>query len=111
MGGWFTVENKLRPMSYHKDLQTLTVPLTNKGNIYLSDFLVGSMDKTLPEKFIEELLVYTRKSLPSTLLNAMVLFGSMGGQYQSADKYATITMQFKFALILLLWWSGIIKRV
>lgn len=85
MGGWLTLENKLKPMSYHKDLQTLTVPLTNKGNIYLSDFLVGSIDKTLPVQFIQELLEYTRKSLPSTLKSAMVLFGTMGGQYQLAD--------------------------
>jgi hypothetical protein len=80
LGGWFTIEDSVKPVSYHNDLQRMTAKMIVSGHVYTTLVQLGSIDKPLPVELFHEILGHTRKTLPSTLESAVVIFFPMGGK-------------------------------
>lgn len=85
VGGWLTIENSIRPFSYHNDLQRITIPLAPPGRIYTTGVEIGSATTPLPPIIFEQMLQVTRKPLASTLVSADCVFFAMGGRYTELD--------------------------
>jgi hypothetical protein len=71
LGGWFTIEDSVKPVSYHNDLQRMTARMIVSGHVCTTLVQIGSIDKPLPTELFQEILGHTRKRLPSTLESAV----------------------------------------
>lgn len=81
LGGWFKVQNDVKPISYHSGLQRITQPVSHAGYIYTSLVQVGSIDTPLPASVLEELVRHA-KSKPHPAMNAtdsFILIFPFGG--------------------------------
>ena len=85
LGGWFKVENSVKPASYHADVQTATTALVMSGHIYHTLIQFGSLDSELPSACFEQLLAFTAQSLPSSMKQATLLVFPMGGALSTND--------------------------
>ena len=74
LGGWVTFEYSIRERSHYSDVQTMTQPFKTSGHIYTSFNMIGSTDRPLPPACFENMVDFTSKALPSTILKADCLF-------------------------------------
>lgn len=85
LGGWLTIQDSVKPVSYHFGLQTLTSKSIRSGHIFSTVVQVGTFGERLPDDFFVELLTYTRLPRPSTLEDAVVILFPMGGAIQKEN--------------------------
>jgi hypothetical protein len=90
VGGWFTIEDSVKPISYHEGIQKMTTSVISSGHLYTTLVQIGTVGQSMPEEFYPELLTYTRKSIPSSLKEAVVLLFPMGGKVTSSDGPETV---------------------
>lgn len=79
LGGWLTFANKIRPMSYHHELQSMFASHHSSGFVLQSIVQFGDYSAPLPKSFWESFLGHIRSPLPHQLLKAAVLVMTMGG--------------------------------
>jgi FAD/FMN-containing dehydrogenase len=85
LGGWFKLENSLKPISFHGDLQTITTKVIHSGFIYQTITIIGERGQPLGNEFISELLAFTRSPLPKELKEGVIILFPTGGEMGRAD--------------------------
>jgi len=86
LGGWFKVQNDVRPMPYHSGLQRITQAVSHGGFIYTSLVQIGSFDAPLPAVLFEALVRHTKASPHAAIdaANSFVMLFPMGGRARTA---------------------------
>eukprot|EP01035_Chromulina_nebulosa_P020261 gene20261-26304_t len=75
LGGWFTLEKSVKPVSYHTGLQTLTSSIHKASCSYLSPQQIGG-DKLVSNEFFAKIVEQVRKPRST---GTVVMF-TMGGK-------------------------------
>lgn len=79
LGDWLTVENTVRPMSYHSEFQKITQQFHQPGFVITSLLQVGHIMVQLPQDALKDLLEFTRRPLAKTLDRSIAFLTFMGG--------------------------------
>lgn len=77
-GGWGKLANTIKPVSFHKDVQTMTSPEIKSGYIYHTVMPFGRVEDPLPEEYLDRILTAVRAPLAKGVDKAVVVFFAFG---------------------------------
>ena len=83
LGGWMMVENSIREMSYHDEIQEMTRQHNQSGFLYNTLVQLGSITEPLPDSFFEELVTFTKQSKHRSLGRTEVALFIVGRDYDA----------------------------
>lgn len=93
LGGWATVKNDVKPVSYHNDAQKMFVKADRDptGYVYQTIIPFGSRNAQLPENLIEELVEFARVPMPHGVSKGNVILTTVGGKASHIDDRNVLT--------------------
>ena len=103
--GWFKLEDGIKELDYHTELQALTNPFTLGGYKYMADYYGNSTD----EDFISAMISHCRDEKLPKGVDAVFLILSIAGKVQDKNlmaKSSVINRHNKFFVVLETTWTG-----
>ena len=83
LGGWLVVEDSIRPMSYHDEVQEMTRQHNQSGYLYNTLVQLGNLSEPLPDEFFQEMVAFTRRAKHQSLRRTEVALFVVGRGYDS----------------------------
>ena len=103
--GWFKLEDRIKELDYHTELQPLTNPFTFGGYKYVAPYYGSSTDAD----FISAMISYSRNEKLPKGVDALFLILSTSGKAQDKhfmSKSSVINRNNKFLVLLETTWTG-----